>query len=108
MLQGFSAIPAVFAALILRTDRRLVASLRDAGSFSPTTARVLEPRNALGRWRLARLQSVGAVGQTASGAVFLDAPAWAAYRARRRARVLTVLSVTVLAAAAISYWLGRA
>ncbi len=107
MLHGLSAIPALFAALILRTDRQLVASLRDAGALSATTARALEPRYALARWRLARLQSVGAVGQTASGGLFLDASAWAAYRARRRGRVLIALTVTLPVAVALAYWLRR-
>jgi len=95
MLQGLTAIPAVFAALILRIDRRLVASLRTAGALTSATATTLEPQHALMRWRLARLQRVGAIGRNASGDFFLDATGWDGYRRRRRRRVLWALAVIV-------------
>jgi hypothetical protein len=106
MLQGLTAIPAVFAALILRTDRRLVASLRAAGALTAATSTTLVPQHALVRWRLTRLQRVGAIGRNASGDVFLDAAGWKAYRRRRRQRVLFTLAILVLAAA-FAVALGR-
>jgi hypothetical protein len=106
MLQGLSAIPAVFAALILRTDRRLVASLRDAGAVTAATATPLEPQHALARWRLTRLQRVGAIGRNSTGDVFLDATAWEGYRRRRRRRVLFTVAVVVPLAVAIAFAFG--
>jgi hypothetical protein len=93
MLSGLSVIPALFAALILRTDRRLVASLRTLGALSPATAQSLEVPQALTRWRLARLQNVGAVGRNQDGNLFLDSEGWTAYRSRRRIRLMYLLAV---------------
>jgi hypothetical protein len=95
MLHGLSAIPAILAALVLRTDRRLVAELEAAGALTPATAAALAPRRALVRWRLARLSRAGAIGHSAAGGVYLDASGWAAYRRRRRRRVLLTLVVVV-------------
>lgn len=106
MLPGLSAIPALFAAMVLRTDRRLVARLRAAGALSPTTAMSLELSHALARWRLARLQSVGAVGRNTTGDVFLSETGWTAYRRQRRRRVLVALAVIVPFAVVLAWAFG--
>ena len=61
MLQGVAILPILLAAAILRTDRRLVRKLRDAGALSAGAAIVFTPRNRLHRWRLTRLSRAGAV-----------------------------------------------
>src|SRR5687768_14901229 len=108
MLQGLTAVPALFAALLVRTDRRLIASLRDAEALSPATAITLDLQNPLARWRLARLAQVGAIGSTAAGRVFLNAMGWAAYRRRRRRRILVTLATIVPLVAATVWALSRA
>ena len=107
MVHGLSALPALVAALILRTDRRLVAELRTLGALTPATATALAPRRALVRWRLARLSRAGVVGRGVAGGVYLDAVGWAAYRQRRRRRVLLTLAVVLPVALAVAWALGR-
>ena len=103
MLQGFAAIPAIIAAAILRTDRRIVASLRTAHAFTPATAVGMRLRNGLARWRLARLANAGAIGKSASGDFFLDTVGWAAYRQRRRRRVVLAMATILPLAIALSW-----
>lgn len=107
MLPGLAAIPAVFAALLLRTDHWLIASLRKADALAPATAIPLDLPNPLARWRLARLVQVGAIGSTAAGHVFLNAARWAAYRRRRRRRLLLTLATIVPLVAALVWALGK-
>ena len=107
MLQGIAILPAIVAAAILRTDRRLVQTLRSASALSAAGAIVLAPRNTLHRWRLSRLSQVGAVHVgTTPGSVYLDESGWRAYRAKRRRRLLLVVFI-LGSIIALAWYLSR-
>ena len=104
MLQGIAILPALVAAAILRTDRRLVQTLRSASALSAAGAIVLAPRNTLHRWRLRRLAQVGAVHVgTTPGSIYLDESGWHAYRSMRRRRLLLVVLALVPIIALVWY-----
>jgi hypothetical protein len=105
MLAAFGAIPAIFAALVVRTDRRLIAALRTADAFTPATATTLQPLRGLARWRTARLEGIGAIGRSSSGSYFLNEAAWGEYRLQRRRRVLATLAVVLPLSLALAWLL---
>ena len=96
MLQGIAPFPALFAALIVGTDLRIVRRLRKQQALSPDTA-VPPPRAGFGirRWRMQRLIGRGAVVQAQPDRVYLDEAGWQAYRTSRRRRILIVLAILV-------------
>ena len=103
MLQAIAPFIAILAAVMLRTDRRIVRGLRERGALSPAHAVDLPPRNPMMRWRLARLIGRGAVARTDSGSVYLDERGWHALRSRRRRRALTIIAILVPLALVLFY-----
>jgi hypothetical protein len=93
-----SAIAAAAAA----AQRRVIETFRISGATSPEAAVTLP---ALGRRMerktLERLLRVGAVRETEEGRAWLDEPALAAYRRKRRTRALAMIG-GVLAVGAIA------
>lgn len=85
----------LFAALILRTDRRIVRQLREASAISASSAIPLEAPHFLGSWRLNRLGSVGAIRQAPPQHYYLDESGYTAFRNRRRRRVMLVGCVLI-------------
>lgn len=107
MLQALSAVPVIVGALILRTDRGIVAELRAMRALTAATATEISQRRTLTRWRLARLIQAGAVGTNGVGGVYLDEAKWNAYRRRRRRRVLIVVAAVIPFALVVTWVLGR-
>ena len=105
LVRGVSAVAPIIAMAILRTDKRIVRTLRSAGADAPERAVPLTVRRPLGGWRLARLAGAGAIGQVGDR-YFLDLPGYAAFRQRRRLRLLGALAV-ILATLAGMYLLQR-
>lgn len=89
-LKLLAPLPALAAALILATDRRIVSRLRRLHATDAATATALAPPGPLGGMRLRRLIGAGAVRQCAAG-YFLDEAGYATWRRRRRTRALTIL-----------------
>jgi hypothetical protein len=107
MLQGLTPLPAIFAALIVGTDRRIVRTLDRRNARTADSAIQLPRRSPIWRWRLHRLEGHGAVVRVLdTDRVYLDAEGWQAYRGSRRRRVLIVLSILV-PVAALWFWLSR-
>lgn len=95
MLRLLGPAGMLVAIAIVRTDRRMVRRLRDAGALSPERAVPVASGNALRRWRLARLVGGGALRREAGDCYYVDEEGWRAYRRRRRVRVAVVLLVLV-------------
>ena len=83
------------AIAILRTDRRILRKLRNAGATEPAHAVTFGDPHALLAWRLRRLLDAGAVAMSAPGSYVIVESGWRAYRARRRRRILTVLAIVI-------------
>jgi hypothetical protein len=107
IVQALAPFSAILAAVILRTDRRIVGGLRERGALSPEHAVDLPPRNPVMRWRLERLIGRGAVARTDSGSVYLDESGWQAFRSWRRRRALTVIAI-MLPIVFLLFYLARA
>ena len=93
----------LFAAIMLRTDRRIARTLREEGATTPEGAFPFDPQNALVRWRLHRLAAAGAVKRAAEGRWYLDEAALSAYRWQRRKHLLIILAIVVPLMLAIAY-----
>lgn len=96
----------LFAALILRTDRRIVSQLREAKAISASSAIPLEPPHFLGRWRLSRLAHAGAICEEQAERYYLEEAGYAAFRMRRRRRVLVVVCTLVPLLLIMWLWLN--
>ncbi|HVS00345.1 MAG TPA: hypothetical protein VMW27_27205 [Thermoanaerobaculia bacterium] len=96
-------IPSIIAAQIVRTDRKIVRDLRDAGATTSERATLLEPGRHLRRRRIKRLEGIGAV-RRAGDRYYLDEAAWEAYQSRRRRRILIAMILVVIAFL-ITVWL---
>lgn len=94
VLSGVGAFPAVMAALILATDRKIVGRLRAAGATSPTHAVAFDPPGLVGRARLRRMLSTGAVREAGTG-YYLDETGYVRWRSGRRKRALSLLAIMV-------------
>ena len=91
-----SQFPALMAALILATDKKIVRRLRAAGATSAVHAVEFDPPGPMGPARLRRMLSVGAVRETGANRYYLDERNYLAWRAVRRKRALAVLAVMVM------------
>lgn len=84
-------------AIALRvSERRIVEALEAAGATEADRATGLTLSNPLRRWQFHRLLAAGAVGETMDARAYLNLPAYAAYRSRRRRRALLVIPVVLL------------
>jgi hypothetical protein len=95
-LQFIAPLFAMFAAMIVGTERRLVRELRRSGALSPDTAAPLDVTMALRRWRLSRLMSQGVIRETSPGLHYLDEGGWKAYGRQRRKRVLIAVGTVIV------------
>ncbi len=91
-----SQFPAVLAALILATDKKIVRRLRAAGATTAAHAVVFDPPGPIGHARLRRMLSVGAVRETGASRFYLDENGYQAWRVVRRKRALAILAVMVV------------
>ena len=104
MFQGIALLPALFGAMIVRTDRRIVQALRAADATSAAAAVPLDTHSPLRRWRLGRLVRGGGVQTAGTDRYYIDEIAWDSYRARRRRRAFTVLAILVPLALLFIWW----
>jgi hypothetical protein len=93
MLQTVTLFPAILAALIVGTDRRIVRALRDKQALSTDSAIALSPRRGIWKWRMRRLMGRGAVVLVPPDRVYLDETGWLSYQRSRRRRVLIVIAI---------------
>jgi hypothetical protein len=96
----------LFAALILRTDRRIVTELRHAGALSIASAIPLRAPPLFGSWRIRRLAGAGAIRLVQPEHFYLDENGYAAFRKRRRRRALLVLSILLPLILIMWVWLN--
>ena len=106
LLRAISVLPVLFAALVLRTDRRIVGHLRQVQALSLQSAVPLHPRPPLGGWRLRRLASEGAICLVVPASYYLDENGYARYRKRRRRRVVLVVSILIPLTLIVWLWLN--
>jgi hypothetical protein len=107
MLRAISVIPMLFAALILRTDRRIVRQLREAKAISIESAILLQPPPILGSWRLRRLAGAGAICLVQPESYYyLEEQGYAAYRKRRRRRAVLVFCILIPLILIVWLWLN--
>jgi len=97
----------LLAALLLRTDRRIIRQLREAKANSISSAIHLDEPHFLGSWRLNRLSSVGAIRHVPPERYYLDETGYTAFRNRRRRRVMLVGCVLVPLLLIMWLWLNR-
>ena len=95
-----SQFPAIMAALILATDRKIVRRLREAGAVAPGLAVELDPPGPFGPARLRRMVTAGAVGTSGANRYYLDEQGYRAWRSVRRKRALVVLAIMICVIAA--------
>lgn len=88
--------PTILAALILATDRKIVRRLRAAGAMNAAHAIEFDPPGLVGRARLRRMLSVGAVRETGASRYYLDENNFRAWRVVRRKRALAVVAIMVV------------
>ena len=89
-----SQFPAVLAALILATDKKIVRRLRAAGATTAAHAVEFDPPGPIGHARLRRMLSVGAVHETGAPAgTTWTRTATRTWRVVRRKRALAILAV---------------
>jgi hypothetical protein len=88
--------PAVMAALILATDRKIVRRLRAAGATDAAHAIAFDPPGPVGPARLRRMIAAGAVHDTGAHRYYLDEAGFRAWRASRRKRALIVVGILVV------------
>ncbi len=88
-----SQFPALMAALILATDKKIVRRLRAAGATSAARAIDFDPPGPVGPARLRRMISAGAVYETGTKRYYLDEHGYLAWRAVRRKRALAILAI---------------
>ena len=88
--------PTILAALILATDRKIVRRLRAAGALNAAHAVEFEPPGPVGRARLRRMLSVGAVRETGANRYYIDQNNFRAWRVARRKRALAILAIMVV------------
>jgi hypothetical protein len=96
----------LLAALILRTDRRIVRQLREAKASSTSSAIYLNEPHFPGSWRLIRLGNAGAIRQAQSEHYYLDEAGYAAFRKRRRQRVVVVICILIPLLLIMWLWLN--
>ena len=87
-------LPALLAAVILATDRKILRRLREAGATSPARAVLFHPPGPIGRARLRRMITGGAVKET-GGHVYLDEAGYGRWRTARRKRALIVVTIMI-------------
>ena len=80
----------IVAAMVRRTDNKIVSELRSAGATTPDRAIVIEPWSRLARRRLERLTKAGALREAGAGRVYLDEPRWEGHRRMKRTFALGV------------------
>lgn len=106
MLRAISVLPVLLAALILRTDRRIVEQLRQANAHSMRSAIPLQVPPVLGGWRLHRLACAGAICLVQPDSYYLEENGYTAYRQLRRRRVLLVISILIPLILTMWLWLN--
>lgn len=104
MVQGIAIFPAIFAALILRTDRRIIRALRAAQATSASAAIPLDTGTPLIIWRLERLIRKGAVQTTGTDRYYINEIAWRIYRSQRRRRAITMIVILVPLTLLLIWW----
>ena len=88
--------PTILAAVILATDRKIARQLREAGAINATHAIAFDPPGPVGRARLRRMLSVGAVRKTGASRYYLDETNFRVWRVVRRKRALAILAFMVV------------
>ncbi len=106
MLRAISVSPMLFAALILRTDRRIVRQLRQAKANSIESAILLQTPPILGSWRLRRLAGAGAISLVPPESYYLKEQGYADFRKRRRRRALLVICIMIPLILIMWLWLN--
>lgn len=101
-LQVFALLPMLLAGRLRRLERRAVARARDGGGGAERGV-PLEPAGKLGDFVYRRLQRAGVLLPAGNDRYYFSAPAYAAYRARRRKRALMVVIALVIGVAILSY-----
>src|SRR6478736_2283670 len=99
VVQGLTPVLFALAAAQIAAERHIVRQLRLAGATTAERATEVRVRSPLSRWKLRRLLSVQAIGNTAPDRYFLDESAYDRWRQVRRRRALGVVVFIVLATA---------
>ena len=103
VLQVLSILAALFAAGIVRSDRRWIRRLQETRAFSLESAVDLPHEGAFMRWRLRRLVEAGAIGMAPDRTrLFLSEQGWMAFRRRRRMKLFLMLLAFLAVAAAVT------
>lgn len=103
-----SSMAGIVAARALRTDRKIVKRLRQAGATSTTRAIHLDPLTPFQRRRLLRLERHGVVRMGAPERWFLDEQAWIGLQRSRRWSAVAAISLMVVTIVALVWWSTRA
>ena len=86
-------------------ERRVLERLRRADATSPGAARPLDELRPLAPGQVDRLLEAGVIREAASGTYYLDQVVYATYLRRRQLTLLTVAVVAAAALAVLAAWL---
>jgi hypothetical protein len=92
-LKVLAPLGPLIAAVIVGTDRKIIAHLRSAGAITPDRATPILLSRPLVGWRTSRLLAGGALGSPSPDRYFLIEDGWQAYGRIRRRRALTVVAI---------------
>jgi hypothetical protein len=98
-----AAAPAI---ALTREERRVLDRLRHADATSPGAARPVEELRPLEPSQIERLLDAGVIREAAPGSYFLDQVVYASYLRRRQLTLLTVAVVAAAALAVLAGWLA--
>jgi hypothetical protein len=95
LVRVFSLLPLILVTKVRREERRLVQSHLDHGALSRDQVASVENDSRVSRWVRQRLVRNGVLKLTPAGSYF-DETAYAAFRWRRRRRVLVMATLLLL------------
>jgi len=103
ILQLVAALLTAAASIVMGLEQKLIKRLRRQNATSPGTAVPLPSLRAISRWRLARLQTAGAVRGAGTDAYYIHEGSYRALRCKRVRRAVTVALVMAVVATAVYF-----
>ncbi len=100
LLPSLSPFFALLPAILIRTDRRIVKELRDAGATTAEKAIPLESKRLRGI-RIKRLTNAGSLHPAAGNTYYLDEAGWQALCVKRRQRAALAIVLALIIAAVV-------
>lgn len=102
-LQLVALVPMTLAAAVRRSERRVIARLRDAAANTAERAILLDRDRPLADFTRRRLERTGVLRAAGHDRYYLDEGGYAAYRNRRRTRARVVFVLLMIGVALLYF-----